>query len=204
MYRSIKAATASARPQAHVLLLPAKTKAQDVPACPDPQALEQLLNQADTSLAPEWTRTLYHSESSRTLVVGLGEADKIDADTIRRAAAKALRELNSAKLTSASIQTVGLPDTLDHHKIGRAIADGLSLANFTFDTYHGKTKLPEKSKREKPRDLKIEDEADPPDPQTPVPLLTRHAHTATAIVGSSPAERAHKRPLPPSSTSTHT
>lgn len=155
MYRSIKAATASARPQAHVLLLPAKTKAQDVPACPDPQALEQLLNQADTSLAPEWTRTLYHSESSRTLVIGLGEADKIDADTIRRAAAKALRELNSAKLTSASIQTVGLPDTLDHHKIGRAIADGLSLANFTFDTYHGKTKLPEKSKREKPRDLKI-------------------------------------------------
>lgn len=161
MYRSIKAANASTRPQALVLLMPAKTKAGDVPNCPDPDALRELLKQADTSLAPEWTRTLYHSGAGlgRTLVIGLGEADKIGADTIRRAAAKALRELNSAKLTNASIHTlglpIGLPISLDDATVGHAIADGLSLANFTFDTYHGKTKLPEKSKRDKPIDLKI-------------------------------------------------
>jgi leucyl aminopeptidase len=153
MYRSIKAG--ATKPQAAVLLLPAKTKAKDVPSSPDPEALAGLLKQPDCELAAEWTRTLYHSSgpTQRTLVVGLGEAAKITADTIRIAAAKALRELDSAKITAASITTVGLPIDLDDATVGHAIADGLSLANFTFDAYHGKTKRPDKA--EKPRDLKI-------------------------------------------------
>lgn len=154
MYRSIKAAAASTTPQATVLLLSAKTAATDLPDCPDNEALAQLLKQADASLAPEWTRTLYHG-TKRTIVVGLGESDKITANTLRNTAAKALRELNSAKITSASIQAVGLPIELDVATVGHAIADGLSLANFTFDTYHGKSKRPDKSKREKPRDLNV-------------------------------------------------
>lgn len=155
MYRSIKAA--SAKPQAAVLLLPAKTKASDLPECPDPELLAGLLKQADCSLAPEWTRTLYHDDKpiKRTLVVGLGEASKITANTLRVAAAKALRELNSAKITSASITAGGLPIDLDDASVGHAIADGLSLANFHFDTYHGKSKRPDKANRDKPRDLKI-------------------------------------------------
>lgn len=159
MYRSIKAATASTRPQALVLLLPAKTKALPTGLASD--AVTDLLKQADTSLAPEWTRTLYHSDgpTKRTLVIGLGESDKIDADTIRNAAAKALRELNNAKITTASIHTVGLPESLDAPSVGHAIADGLSLANFTFDAFHGKTKRPDKSKRDKPRDLNVTLEA---------------------------------------------
>ncbi|MFK7788296.1 MAG: M17 family metallopeptidase [Phycisphaeraceae bacterium] len=157
MYRSIKAAPASAKLQAAVLLLPAKTQAQAVTGCPDAKALEQLLKQDDCGLAPEWTRTLYHSDASvpRTIVVGLGEAEKVTAETIRSAAAKALRELNNAKLTTASVQAAGLPEGLDAETVGQAIAEGMASANFTFDTYHGKTKRPEKSKREKPRDLKV-------------------------------------------------
>ena len=161
MYRSIKAAPASAKPQAVVLLLPAKTKAKDLPDCPDAGALGELLKQSDCTLEPEWTRTLYHGVGpvKRTLVVGLGDADKITADTLRKASAKALRELNNAKLTSASIQAVGLPESLDAPSVGHAIADGMTLANFTFDTYHGKTKRPDKAKRDKPRDLKVGVEA---------------------------------------------
>ncbi|MEM9346842.1 MAG: leucyl aminopeptidase family protein [Planctomycetota bacterium] len=157
MYRSIKAATVSARLQACVLLLPAKTKPADVPDCPDPDALADLLGLSDCGLAPEWTRTLYHPDAAvgRTLVVGLGEAHQVTADTLRKAAAKALRELDQAKLTSAGLHAVGLPDSLDDHTIGRALADGMSLANFTFDRYHGKTKQPDKAKRDKPRDLKV-------------------------------------------------
>ena len=161
MYRSIKAAPATAKPQAVVLLLPKGTKLADAPDSPSPDALAALLNQPDSTLAAEWTRTLYHPAQrvGRTLVIGLGEADKLTADTLRKAAAKALRELNSAKITTASIHTAGLPIDLDDASVGHAIADGLSLANFTFDTYHGKTKRPEKSKREKPIDLKVSVEA---------------------------------------------
>ena len=156
MYQSIKAAPASAKPQAVVLLLPAKAKAKDVLDCPDAEALGELLKQGDCSLEPEWTRTLYHSTgpAKRTLVVGLGDADQITADTIRRASAKALRELNSAKLTAASVQIAGVPESLDAPSVGHAIADGMTLANFTFDAYHGKSKRPDK-KGEKPRDLKV-------------------------------------------------
>ncbi|MEO0474477.1 MAG: leucyl aminopeptidase family protein [Planctomycetota bacterium] len=157
MYRSIKAAPASAKPQAVVLLLPAKTKAADASGCPDPAALDGLLKQSDCSLAPEWTRTLYHSTGpvKRTLLVGLGESGKITADTLRKASAKALRELNNAKITSASIQAVGLPESLDAPSVGHAIADGMTLANFTFDTYHGKSKRTDKKKTDKPTDLKV-------------------------------------------------
>lgn len=155
MYRSIKASAAATTPQATVLLLPANTKTVNLPDCPDNEALAHLLKQTDASLAPEWARTLYHGDTKRTLIVGLGDVDKITADTLRNAAAKALRELDSAKITSASVQAVGLPESLDDHATGRAIADGLSLANFTFDAFHGKTKRPDKAKREKPRDLKV-------------------------------------------------
>ena len=157
MYRSIKAAPASAKPQAAVLLLPAGTK-----SLPDGLASDytsNILEQSDTSLALEWTRTLYTGDSRRAIIVGIGDANKITADTLRQASAKALRELDKAKITTASIHTFGLPESLDDPSVGHAIADGLSLANFTFDAYHGKTKRPEKSKRDKPRDLKITLEA---------------------------------------------
>ncbi|MGB0768903.1 MAG: leucyl aminopeptidase family protein, partial [Phycisphaeraceae bacterium] len=124
---------------------------------PAPDALATLLNQSDCSLDAEWTRTLYHPDRKpgRTIVVGLGDKDKLGTDTLRRAAAKALRELDSAKLTAATIQAVDLPESIDDATVGRVIAEGISLANFTFDAYHGKTKRPDKNNRDKPRDLKI-------------------------------------------------
>jgi leucyl aminopeptidase len=162
MYQAIKAAPASTKPQAVVLLLPKGTKLADTPDGPAPDALASLLNQDDTGLACEWTRTLYHPDESakRTIVVGLGDAEKITPETIRKASAKALRELDSAKLTSAAVKTANLPDALDAEALGQAVAEGMAQANFTFDAYHGSTKRPDKKDREKPRDLKVVVESD--------------------------------------------
>jgi len=147
MYRKIKPAPASTKSaDALVLLLPAKAK--PTAAVPDADALATLLKQADVTLEPGQSRTLYSAgrgKPSRTLVIGLGDAKKVTADTVRRAAAGALRELFAAKLTSVSIVVDGLGKSLSADQLGRAIGDGLVLANFTFDAYHGKTKRPEQA-----------------------------------------------------------
>ena len=157
MYRTIKPAPASSKPDALVLLMPAGVKADAVDACPDPLALSTLLKQKDVTRAGEQTRTLYHpaGKPKRTVVVGLGEAKAVTPQSLRRAAAAALRQLDSAKITAARIQPVGLPESITADEAGRAIADGLALANFTFDAYHGKSKRPAPAKRDKPRDLKV-------------------------------------------------
>lgn len=159
MYRSIKLAPASSsiKCDAAVLLLPSKIEPGAIPDCPDPAALADLLRQSDSTLAPEWTRTLYHAKGTkpgRTLVVGLGDKAKITAQTLRKAAAKALRELDAAKINAASITPVGLPETLDDETIGQALADGMSLANFSFKLYHGKVNRPSPSKKDKLQTLK--------------------------------------------------
>jgi len=153
MYRSIKPTAASTKTQAAVLFLPAGTKSLPPGLASD--YTSNILDQPDTSLALEWTRTLYSGENRRVIIVGIGDTNKVTADTLRQASAKALRELDKAKLTTASIHIFGLNDSLGADTVGRAIADGMSLANFTFDAYHGKSKRPEKSKREKPTDLKV-------------------------------------------------
>lgn len=162
MYRKLKPASASsASAQALVLLLPAK--AQPTAQSPDPAALSGLLKQADVTLEPGQTRTLYHaasagSKTTRTLVVGLGEAGKVTADNVRKAAAGALRELFAAKIESASFVVDGLGEALSAQQLGRAIGDGLVQANFTFDAYHGKTKRP--TKADKPINLAVQLPAD--------------------------------------------
>ena len=157
MYPTIKTATESTPTDALVLLLPAGTKPAACPQYPDPQALAALLKATDSSLAVEEAHTLVHAKGkpARTIVVGLGEKKQITAQTLRRGAAKALRLLNAAKLGSATVKTVGLPAKLDDESVGRAIADGVSLANFTFDTYHGKSKKPDKPDTGKPTQLKL-------------------------------------------------
>ena len=155
MYRKIKPAAASSpSADALVLLLPAKAK--PTTATPDPEALSALLKQAEVTLEPGQTRTLYHAgrgKPGRTLLVGLGDVNMVTADTVRRAAAGALRELFAAKLTSARIVVEGLGKALDADQLGRAIGDGLALANFNFTPYLGKAKRPDPA--EKPINLAV-------------------------------------------------
>lgn len=156
MYRTIKS-TSSSTAQALVLLLPAGTKPATCPATPDPQALAAMLRAADTTLAAEQTRTIVHAKGTpgRTVIIGLGDKRNISAKTLRQAAAKALRMLHAAKLGSATIQAVGLPAKLDDDTVGQAIAEGMGLANFTFDTHHGTSKKPDQPDTTKPTQLKL-------------------------------------------------
>jgi len=157
MYRSIQTASKSAKPDASVLLMPAGTKASAAKTCVEPERLANLLSQPSTTLALEEAHSLDHLKGSpaRTLIIGLGDKAKLTADSIRQAAAKALRLLDAGKVSVASIDAVDLPASLTDHAVGRAIADGLSLANFTFNAYHGKSKRPDKDQRTKPGSLEI-------------------------------------------------
>ena len=144
MYRRIKAAASGTpKPEAVALFLPAGTKSPPA-GLPDAAAVKALLRRPGTSLEPGQVHTLYHDQAkpSMSLVVGLGNKTKLDADTLRLAAAAALRGLEKAKAGSVQIVCPGLPGRLAGEAAGSALADGMSAANFTFDTYHGQVKRP--------------------------------------------------------------
>lgn len=146
MYRRIKPATAgSAKPEAVAVFLTAKTKTPPA-GLPHADDVKQLLARATTSLEAGKVHPLYHGKAKPglTLVVGLGDKTKLDADTLRLAGAAALRALDSAKAKSVKLVTDALPAKLADDTAGNAFADGMTLANFTFDAYHGKTKRPDK------------------------------------------------------------
>jgi len=161
MYRRIKPATASTTPDAVAVFLTAKAKAPPAGGggLPDADAVKRLLAGAGGSLEAGKVHTLYHGKPGKgkegvTLVVGLGEKQKLTADALRLAAAAALRALDTAKAKAVKIVTEKLPSKLAGEAAGNAIADGLTLANFTFDAYHGKTKRPDKPS--KPTDLAVQ------------------------------------------------
>ncbi|MEM9415504.1 MAG: leucyl aminopeptidase family protein [Planctomycetota bacterium] len=145
MYRRIKPAASTAKPDAVAVLLTAKTKT--LPAgLPDADAVKALLARPSTSLDAGKVHILYHGKQkpALTLVVGLGDAGKVDADSLRLAGAAVLRTLHSEKVSAAKVVAGKLPAKLAGETVGNALADGMSLANFTFDAYHGKSKRPDK------------------------------------------------------------
>jgi leucyl aminopeptidase len=77
---------------------------------------------------------------SRVLLVGLGEASKINADTYRNAAAVAIKEALRLKADRVS---VGIPHEteVDEQVISQAIVEGVILGNYRFLEY--KTNLEE-------------------------------------------------------------
>ena len=150
MYRRLKPATASTKPDAVAVFLTAKAKAAPSAAgLPDADAVKSLLSRPGTSLDAGKVHTLYHAKPGKgkpamTLVVGLGEKSKLTADALRLAAAATLRALDAGKASAVKIVTEPLASKLAGETAGNALADGMSLANFTFDAYHGKTKRPDK------------------------------------------------------------
>jgi len=145
MYKSLKSSAAQSKPQAVFVLLPAGTKTPPA-GVPDAAALKALLRQAGTTLELGETHTLYGSgpKAQRSVVVGLGAKPAINADKLRRAGAAALRTLFRAKATSASVIVSTKDAGLDNATIGRSLADGMSMANFKFEAFHGAAKKPAK------------------------------------------------------------
>jgi leucyl aminopeptidase len=76
----------------------------------------------------------------RVLLVGLGEADKVKADTFRNAAATAVKEALKLKTDKVTIGIAGESE-LDEQVVSQAIVEGLSLGSYRFLDY--KTDLKE-------------------------------------------------------------
>jgi leucyl aminopeptidase len=82
--------------------------------------------------------TLLHTEgrgvrAKRVAVVGLGSADKADAESIRNAAGVATRTLAGVRGRSIAVVADGLP--LPASEAARCIVDGVVIAGYRFDTY---------------------------------------------------------------------
>ena len=76
------------------------------------------------------------------LLVGLGEVKKITKDSIRKWAATALKQANKVKAQKITFEDVSF---LDPRSRGHAIAEGVVLANYTFDDYRSEKQGPKKS-----------------------------------------------------------
>ena len=73
------------------------------------------------------------------VLVGMGDADKIDADTLRRAgAAVARRSSKVAKVATTLLDAA--PDSLDRAEAAQAFAEGVVLGSYQFLTYKSDAK----------------------------------------------------------------
>ena len=85
-------------------------------------------------------------KSPNVLVCGLGDRKKISNESLRNAAASAVLSAASKKIVSLFF-AVPVIDAMDHEDSFRFIAEGMLLANYTFDRYKSdkeKTKVLEK------------------------------------------------------------
>ncbi|MCX7790929.1 MAG: leucyl aminopeptidase [Chloroflexaceae bacterium] len=102
-----------------------------------PAAVAELIEGADFRGKAKQTRLIYPRGAvapRRLLLLGLGKPDKLSADTLRQAAATAVRqaqELQVARLT------FGLNGDLDlaPERIGQALAEGFELGAYRFQRY---------------------------------------------------------------------
>ncbi|MDZ4660282.1 MAG: leucyl aminopeptidase [Pseudomonadota bacterium] len=70
------------------------------------------------------------------LSIGLGDKAKFSLDTLRQAAAVALKELNSAKIESASFSIGSLASTrAKKDKLAQVLTEGIVLGSYCFDEY---------------------------------------------------------------------
>lgn len=105
--------------------------------------LSAALNRADFSAKKGVVTTLYRhptgrSKSVRLYVLGLGDRKGSVASALRIASAKLLRKAGEAKVSQLKLVLMaGLNGRLDAEDAGRAVADGLSTANFEFNEYKG-------------------------------------------------------------------
>jgi leucyl aminopeptidase len=108
-----------------------------------PEKLSGLFMPADFSGKPKQSLLVYTQGTvapSRVLLVGLGEADKVKADTYRNAAATAVKEALKLKTEQVTIDIVGESE-LDENVVAQAIVEGMTLGSYRFLEY--KTDLKE-------------------------------------------------------------
>ena len=80
--------------------------------------------------------TLGRLPAATLVLVGLGERDKVDAETLRRAAAAVVRHAGGARKAATTLAQA-LPD--DPAAAARAVTEGAHLAAYRFDKYKAKS-----------------------------------------------------------------
>jgi leucyl aminopeptidase len=119
-------------------------------------ALTKALKRPEFSAKAGALTCLYPESGPKHLfVLGLGKSGKLKPDKLRTAAAKLLHAADSAQIKNLTLLTMpgiesGLKAkkaSLDADAVGRALADGLMLANFTFDDFKGTAAKGQKSKK---------------------------------------------------------
>src|SRR4051812_6980702 len=90
----------------------------------------------------------------RVYVIGIGQADKVTAETIRQAAGHLAKALRKHRIGSAA---VALPEveTVPPAAAAEAVATGVLLARFRYDEYKGAGQKTDDKDRETPLDLTV-------------------------------------------------
>ncbi len=168
MYRDVKLAPAAdkAKPAAIAITLFANTKTLPHAYAALDKAhagiLSAALERPDFSAGPNSILTLFsHAEKGvRIYILGLGEETKFDSQRLREAGAQVLTACLAARITSLSILTAAaLGDRSSGAEAGRALGEGLGMANFQYEDQKGAAAArPDKSKA-KPIDLTVRFEA---------------------------------------------
>ncbi|MGI8794617.1 MAG: leucyl aminopeptidase [Acidimicrobiales bacterium] len=83
------------------------------------------------------TLALLAEDGSTILAVGVGKADQVDGEVVRRAAACIIRASGSAKSVTTTLLDA-CPDTLDRKVAAQALAEGAALSTYRFNTYKSK------------------------------------------------------------------
>lgn len=103
-------------------------------------ALKAAMRRAEFSAARGALQCLYPpSGPKRLYVLGLGDRGQSgDCSAMRIAGAKLVKAAYDADVSRLSIDAAGLDGAATPDDAGRAIADGLAIANFEFDLFKGK------------------------------------------------------------------
>ena len=112
-------------PEADVLAVPVGPNG--IPAGGDLHGASRIAEEEDVAAQPGRTAVLYAEEpSKRVVLVGLGPADELDADTVRTAAASVAGATERVGGTLAWV----LDDSLPRDEQARAVVDGLILGTY--------------------------------------------------------------------------
>lgn len=107
---------------------------EDVPL---PPAVVGMLEVEDFSARPNQTLLLYPrgaASPKRLLLVGLGKRETVNAESIRRASATAIKEARKLQVAMVSVSVHGeLP--LDPESAGQAFAEGIEMGAYRFWPY---------------------------------------------------------------------
>lgn len=107
-----------------------------------PEPLSQLIREAakseafSTRFGTSLVLTPGQKEAPRHIVLmGLGKASEFTAEKARKVAGKAYKEAKKLKSPGLAIDCGGFKGKIDSLELGRALAEGVSLAAYKFDKY---------------------------------------------------------------------